>query len=81
MTVRRPFKRPMAGIFRRGADWKIEEPDVLARNERRREMYSLWRREAQSAGSYATRWYFIKYLTKAEAEKYGVAGSSRRAYA
>lgn len=70
----------MAAIFRRGADWKIEEPDALAKNERRRELYSLWRREAQSAGSHATRWYFMRYLTKDEAEKYGVAGSARRCY-
>ena len=56
MTVRRPFRRPMAAIFRRGSDWKIEEPDATAKSERRRELYSLWHRERQSAGSYMSRW-------------------------
>ena len=78
MTVRRPFRRPMAAIFRRGSDWKIEEPDATAKSERRRELYSLWHRERQSAGSYMSRWYFIRYMTKDEAEKYGVCGSTRR---
>lgn len=67
----------MAAIFRQGANWKIEEPNYSARDDRQRGMYSLWRRESQG-NSNVTRWYFLRLLTKGEAEVYGSGGSARR---
>lgn len=58
-------------IFAFGQNWRIEEPDPLSANPRRRMLYALWRSEPISAGTRCRRWMFVRLMTRQEAERYG----------